>query len=468
MHGKNRQFTKLLVFCNEPGVILVREKRFVNIKTRNRELPVCFPDPGSREFPIDTNHEGSIVGCKPEKRAGGAAETGTEPATGRYAMAITLLDMLHNAGLITREQFDEALNNRVLFGGKIGTSLIELGHVREDDLARFLSIKLAVPFIAAERLLAIPPEIIQLIPRGLALTYRVIPLHRDKKRLYLVMSDPADLKAIDDIAFITGFIIKPVIAPEVRLIQALGKYYDFEVDHRYQQIIIQIEEERQSARPAPPVTFPPDMMSTHVSPAKIPDTVPEASAGFEKELEEAEIVDEEEWVKRVGHYSIDKVSKTLARAEDREEIAGTLIDYLGQKFERVALFVIRGVAAFGWKGVTRGSELLDFDKFVIPLDGPSVLRTVAEGQGYYVGTIPENDRNNLMLSALGGGNPGVALLLPLVITGRVVTILYLDGGDGALGDRFIDLQRLLAKAVLAFEILIFREKILMLQPGRLS
>ena len=107
-------------------------------------------------------------------------------------MGITLLDMLQNAGLITREQFDEALKNRVLYGGKIGTSLIELGYVREDDLARFLSSKLAVPFIAAERLLAISAETIRLIPRDLALTYRVIPLHRDKKRLYLVMADPAE------------------------------------------------------------------------------------------------------------------------------------------------------------------------------------------------------------------------------------------------------------------------------------
>jgi len=164
--------------------------------------------------------------------------------------------MLQNAGLITREQFDEALKNRVLYGGKIGTSLIELGYVREDDLARFLSSKLAVPFIAAERLLAISAETIQLIPRDLALTYRVIPLHRDKKRLYLVMADPADLKAIDEISFITGFIVKPVIAPEVRLIQALGKYYGFEVDHRYQQIIGRIEQEKSAARPAPAVAPP--------------------------------------------------------------------------------------------------------------------------------------------------------------------------------------------------------------------
>ena len=167
-------------------------------------------------------------------------------------MGITLLDMLQNAGLITRDQFDEALKNRVVYGGKIGTSLIELGYIGEDELARFLSSKLAVPFIAVERLLAIPPQIIELVPRHIAVAYRVIPLHREKTRLYLVMSDPTDLKAIDDISFVTGLIIKPVIAPEVRLVQALGKYYGLEVDQRYQQIVERIEEEKEKLPPPPP------------------------------------------------------------------------------------------------------------------------------------------------------------------------------------------------------------------------
>lgn len=378
-------------------------------------------------------------------------------------MGITLLDMLLDAGLINREQFDEALKNRVLYGGKIGTSLIELGYVREDDLARFLSKKLAVPFIDADRLLTIPPEIIRLIPRNIALTYGVIPIHRDKKRLYLVMSDPADLKAIDEISFITGFIINPVTAPEVRLVQALGKYYDYEVDRRYAQIIRRIEEEKPTAKPAATVPRPaPARMETPHIPASAPSISPHFTNIDEDELDEVEIIDNEEWVKRVGHYSIDNVSQTLAKVGDREEIAGILIGYLGQEFERVALFVIRGDAAFGWKGVYRGETIGDLEKLVIPFIDQSVLKTVADGMGYYLGAIPDTPENDLMISVMGGEKPKAALLLPLVVSGRVVMILYVEGGETDLGERFVELHRLLAKAVLAFEILIFREKILML------
>lgn len=384
-------------------------------------------------------------------------------------MGITLLDMLLNAGLINKVQCEEALKNRVLYGGKIGTSLIELGYINEEELARFLGKKLAVPYVGADRLLNIPPEIIALIPKELALKYGVIPIHKDKKRLYLVMSDPADLKAIDDIAFMTGFIINPVAAPEVRLVQALGKYYDYEVDRRYIQILQRIaqEEAPKKAQPQPPTKKKAAEKQASAATAPPPPPAPtKVSVSPQKKeedhLEEVEIVDSDELVRRVGHYSIDLVSQTLSRVEDREEIANILVGYLGQEFKRVALFVIRGDVAFGWKGVNRGKEIRDINRVMVPFMGQSVLKTVAEGMAYYLGSIPETAENMVMISGIGGEKPSAALLLPLIVSGRVVMVLYVDGGDTELGEKFVELHRLLTKAVLAFEILIFREKILML------
>ncbi len=369
-------------------------------------------------------------------------------------MAITLLDMLKNARLINQDQFDEALRNRVLYGGKIGTSLIELGYVRENDLARFLSSKLALPYVSPERLLAIPADIIGLVPSAVALKYRVIPIHRDKKRLYLVMADPTDLKAIDEISFITGFIIKPLVTPEIRLIQALGKYYQMEIDQRHEKIISRIEQEKHTTQ-VEPIHAAEQAEGNDFHPA------PAAPADQEPAQEEPELPSEEEWISRIGRYSIDNVSKTLARAEDREEIARILMGYLGQEYERVALFVVQHEVAFGWKAVYQKFDVKDFEKFNVPFVGPSVLKTVAEGMSYYLGTIPDTPLNLQMLQAMGGGTPPAALLMPLVIAGRVVNILYLEGGEKYLGDRFVELHKLLTKTALAFEILIFREKILM-------
>jgi len=372
-------------------------------------------------------------------------------------MAITLLDMLLEAGLISREQFEEALLNRVVFGGKIGTSLIEMGFVTEENLARFLSRKLAVPYVSPEHLLAIPPAVITLIPRELALKYRAIPLSLEKRRLNLVMADPADLKAIDEIAFITGYIVKPLVAPEVRLVQALGKYYQLEIDHRFQQIIERIEGLKAAAHHIPAAEAAEAIEPSPVTMEEVPMTK------AVHEPEDAEIVVEEEtWIERIGHYSIDYVSKALAKAEDREEIAEILIGYLGQEFERGALFQVRGGMVTGWKAVYRQQEVTDFPRFTIPLNQPSVLKTVAEGAVFHLGPIPETPFNQIMLEWMGGGRPDTAVLLPLLIMGRVVNILYAEGKERELGERFVELQKLLTKSVLAFEILIFRDKILMI------
>jgi len=320
---------------------------------------------------------------------------------------------------------------------------------------------LAVPYVAPEHLLAIPAAVIALIPRELALKYRAIPLNLEKRRLNLVMADPADLKAIDEIAFITGYIVKPLVAPEVRLVQALGKYYQLEIDHRFQQIIDRIEERKDAvphihvAEPAEAIEPSPVTMEEVPAPQPVTKAVPE--------LEDAEIVVEEEtWIERIGNYSIDSVSKALANAEDREEIAEVIIGYLGQEFERGALFQVRGGVVSGWKAIYRQQEVTDFPRFALPLTEPSVLKTVAEGAVFHLGPIPETPFNQIMLEWMGGGQPATAMLLPLLIMGRVVNIIYAEGKEKELGTRFVELQKLLTKSVLAFEILIFRDKILMI------
>ncbi|RME35396.1 MAG: general secretion pathway protein GspE, partial [Deltaproteobacteria bacterium] len=84
---------------------------------------------------------------------------------------------------------------------------------------------------------------------------------------------------------------------------------------------------------------------------------------------------------------------------------------------------------------------------------------VVEGNSPYLGGLPPGGENDRLIAALGGKAPTAALLLPVQLGGRVVNVIYVDGGEG-LGERMADLNRLVRKTVLAFEILIRREKIL--------
>lgn len=469
---------------------------------------------------------------------------------------ITLLEMLLRAGLIDEKQFDGALRNRVLHGGKIGTSLIELGFVNEVDLARFLGKKLAVPYVSPEKLKKISAETIAALPIELALKYQAIPLKLEKKKLVLAMVDPSDLKAVDEISFATGFIIRPVIAPEVRLMEALSVYYQAEVGPRYLQIASRLEEEREeefrnlppepapSAEPpvpapaaahaaeddpsaeaeVPPNTTetsnveteaPPSMaeispaaaeappadsevdlppagefvpgepaMTAIASPSAEEDavglealtvlaeaegTAPEGMefeamvcAAANDDLQSVEVVDAD-WIGRIQKYLVDDFALRLSRANDREEIATILMDYLGSRFGRCALFILRGGAAYGWKAAAAGVEVPSFQQFRLPLDSPSVLRAVAGGEAVHVGPVPETVSNALLREALGGDGDGdgAAVVVPLTVIGNTVGMIYGERTDGDLMEEAEELQKVLVKAGLAFEILICREKILM-------
>lgn len=392
-------------------------------------------------------------------------------------MAITLLDMLLNAKMVTPAQIDDALQNRVFFGGKIGTSLVELGFLREEDLAQFLGRKLMVPYIAPEALLHIPAATIALIPQEMALKYRVIPLELKQRRLSLVMSDPSDLAAVDEISFITGYVIKPMIAPEFRLLQALNLYYGLQISTRFQRIIDRLHTETVASSwiepekaVAPPVEDPPVVLAAEneidamvVDLEEVEDEVwrpiDAAAAGL------APVTDNEPaysaWAEKVQHYAIGEISRRLAYVEDREEIAAAVLESLSQEFGRAALFIVRGDNASGWRALQGGVDIADFEKVHIPFARPSVLKTVAEGKSFYLGPLTANPLNQRILTALGGTPPKSALVMPVVVFGRVVDILYLEGGEGDLADSLPEVQRLLNKAALAFEILICRDKILL-------
>ena len=393
-------------------------------------------------------------------------------------MAITLLDMLLNAKMVTPAQIDDALQNRVFFGGKIGTSLVELGFLREEDLARFLGRKLMVPYISPEELLHIPAATIALIPQEMALKYRVIPLEMKQKRLSLVMSDPADLVAVDEISFITGFVIKPMIAPEFRLLQALSLYYGLHISTRFQRIIDQLHSEAVAASWVEPQVAAPSLAGD--LPAAVMAESGEAEAIVD--LEDAEVEEvlrpidaaaagltpaadsepaEGGWAEKVQHYAIGEISRRLAYVEDREEIAAALLESLSSEFGRAALFIVRGDNASGWRAFQGGVEIADFEKVHIPFARPSVLKTVTEGKSYYLGPLTVNPLNQRLLATLGGNAPASVLVMPVVVLGRVVDILYLEGGEGDLADSLPEVQRLLNKAALAFEILICRDKILL-------
>jgi hypothetical protein len=354
--------------------------------------------------------------------------------------------MLVQEGKVTQAQIDEALRNQVIFGGRLGTNLIELGYIGEEEIARLLSRSLGVPAVSPEELERIPAELIQLFPRELAERFRVIPLGLEKKRLTLAMEEPSDLQAIDEISFRTGLIVQPVLAPEIRLVAALEKYYQIPRQMRYIDVSPSMRRQWRS-----------DKGSTPHAPAPA-NGVPayNLDGGLPEPVAEVELLEE----LHEPPVTLPLLGEALLATDNRDAIADAVMTYVGHHFQRGGLLLVRGSAAHGWRGMNQGSPLAKFHDLLIPLDQPSVIRLVAEGKSYYLGPMPSTPANNRLIDALGGNPPSFVCLIPLLMLGKVVAILYADNGSAPLGDRVNELQRVMTKASLAFEVIIMRNKIL--------
>src|ERR687897_2458591 len=139
-------------------------------------------------------------------------------------MAVRIGELLLKEKRITPEQLQEALNYQRQHAGKLGFNLIKLGYVKDDEITALLSKKYGVPSINLTQF-EIDPGIIKLIPAETAHKYQIVPLSRSGATLTIAMTDPTNVFAMDDIKFMTGYNVEPVVASETAVVEAIQKYY---------------------------------------------------------------------------------------------------------------------------------------------------------------------------------------------------------------------------------------------------
>ncbi|MBI5970284.1 MAG: type IV-A pilus assembly ATPase PilB [Deltaproteobacteria bacterium] len=140
-------------------------------------------------------------------------------------MADRIGELLLREKLITTEQLKKAVDEQRQGGGRLGLNLTKLGFISESDLTAFLSRQYGIPTIdlATQE---IDHEVAKLIPEDVAKKYQVIPVSRTGSTLVLAMADPSNIFAIDDIKFLTGYNVEPLIASEVAIKAAIDKQYE--------------------------------------------------------------------------------------------------------------------------------------------------------------------------------------------------------------------------------------------------
>jgi len=346
-------------------------------------------------------------------------------------MTARLGEMLVKVGVLTSAQLEQVLNAQAVYGGRLGTNLVEMGMVGEDELARVLNEKLGVPCVAPATLNALSKELLSLIPAELVERYRVLPVALEGKKLTLAMADPSDYRAIEEIGFITGLVIRPRVCSELRLNLAMEHYFGIKRAMRY-------------------IPVKGGFRSRFTIVSEYEDNVADGEPGQEVAAERGS---------RVRRVPLKELSEQFACATKEGEVVTALLDYLDGEFDRGALLTLKPGLALGVKGVAEGAEIEALAGCAIPLDDARELKEVAAEGRLYLGELTVEGAEGKLLQAMEAPAPAPALLMPLSVSGQVAALVCVQDLGGRLAGGVFDLRRVAAMAELTFEMICLKRRI---------
>jgi hypothetical protein len=404
--------------------------------------------------------------------------------------------MLVEEGASTRDAVRDALRNQVIFGGRLGTNLLEIQAVSEEALARALGRQRGVPALFGR--MRLDPHATALLTPEIADRCDAIPYALADRRLALVVVDPNDLAMLDEVAFVTGKQVHPLVAPEARVWALLRETYGIDrhlrgIEVDFARLVTgsqpggasgatpraapgagpDLMDERAFDAlyvvPPPPTTTSPPTATpapTPVAPQR-PALTPIPADGIinltdlieappaPPPAEPPDLAAEVLAVLRggPGHapperlvrsprppepepspLGFDEAVRALEGVTARDAIATTVLRYARSRFARAVLLTVHRGAAHGWAGLGERLGREAVRRIHLALGTPGIVDTVVRTQAHFLGPIPKTDANIRLLRALGGGVPVNALVVPILATGRVVNVFYADGGKGGLVD----------------------------------
>ncbi len=170
--------------------------------------------------------------------------------------------LLVRADLVSENNLARALGIQHFAGGRLGTLLLERGSIDEDSLGKTLALQHGCEYIPWRTLSDVSAIVIAALPAKFAIKHAAVPFERGESYLKIALRDPGDLRILDELFFVTGRKIIAGVAPEVRIYQALEKYYGERRTPRYAILAEKISRPMRTSRlspnapPPPPEFFP--------------------------------------------------------------------------------------------------------------------------------------------------------------------------------------------------------------------
>jgi hypothetical protein len=367
-------------------------------------------------------------------------------------------EYLVSQGAISEAQLEETVRSQAVYGGRIGTSLLERGFMGLEDLAHHLAAYHGFPLPPTEWLEAPDERAIKLVPLPLIRRCKLLPLRVDQETLHVAMQDPSDEKQIEFLGVASGRAIKAYVLPEVRLAYWLEIHHGID---RHPRLINLATRSRQmgmseleaesatpivSAGPRTPLTWDdvevPDL-AVPASSRKGPE--PEEIVLLEEIFAEPDPLPEFEFPAaastggsgdRLISSRIANLEAQLHAATERDEIVRLGIE-IARSYSRVsALFLVKGGVVSGYRGDGEGMKA-DLGQVEIPLETASVFTHPVLTRTPFRGEPLADGIDGRVMDALGRCDVREVVIMPIGIGDRVVNLLYADNGSDGFGETSI-------------------------------
>lgn len=350
----------------------------------------------------------------------------------------------------------------VVFGGRLGTILVEAGLLSTEQVETHLSAHLGLPCAPPERLLRPDPAARKQVGADLARRHEILPLWIEKRRLHAALLDPASPDRIDAVAFAVGLPVVPYVIAERRLVQLLEQHYGIRPAARFTDAnLLALAGHIRSAREPGDERWKWD-----APPPGAPAGDPErdefeswrAAHGI-RPLAEGEELSDAASFGALGTPvaggpacaaaaspaagsppgGLEPARSATERAEleadlamsgDREVVVATALRIAASHARAAAVFAVRDGSIHGVRAVG-GCVGATIDGLRIPASEPSMLATAARGAVFY-GSPARQGIDALVTRLVGGGEPREAAIVPVAVRGTVVQLLYVDNGPDPL------------------------------------
>ncbi|MGA9520510.1 MAG: hypothetical protein WBV82_03550 [Myxococcaceae bacterium] len=369
-------------------------------------------------------------------------------------------ELLLQENLVSREGLEEALEEQVVQGGRLGTNLVELGLISEHELARSLGKLHNMSFAAGD--MKPDPRAVELLDLNFQDDRDVLAMRADATRLTVACINPRDLATLDEIAFHTGRRVVPVVICEFRMNQLLRHHCKaFRPIRAVDMNTVRPSRTKAAQQPGEVVQPMADLMSEDEFQSLYAEVLSGGRTRDQEEILEGTIVEEEPTppapviappaapppAPAPRPLSFSEAQKALGQSSDREQVAQTVLRFAISKWKRALLLNVQGALVTGWRGAGQGIRDGAVARIAVALRGQTTFKLVRDTRSHFVGPLRRDAGTAIFFRLLGGDFPTNAVMMPLLVRGKVVHILYVDNGPGQVTPPDIGELLILAQSV---------------------